>query len=457
MQRGNTMQEIVTNSLFLLLLGAGVFFAIIAILMGILAIRDDRDMKRRMGVIRDDEPKIPRRFQTEHEQAIHIESQFFSRPSEKTYQATVSAWEHILQQESMKRCREYHTGVLHKISYLKYQYFQYLASLGNLNILNDAIELNEKALQRAPKSSEFLPICLTNHGNMLSTKYAYTGNRELLTEAIAYARKAVTIKSKKPNEIVGRRNNLATKLSEFHIATGNLEALSEAIEIGSDVVRSSRRNIQYRLNLANSFLLYYEATGSINYLEKSVEEVQVAMKELEMEISGPPRYTTSPIQDEINQASYFDAAANVLISYYQRTREIDTLKRALDYANKSRNLPLGHPRIPIHLNNLSRCQAELFLATSNKDYLRQAIENGRRAVAQTPDISPDKSLYLANLANSLYHLYEFEKSREILLEAIQVAEKSLDLTPDDTPAMAGRKGNLANMYETLAEWDENNE
>ncbi len=143
-------------------------------------------------------------------------------------------------------------------------------------------------------------------------------------------------------------------------------------------------------------------------------------------------------------AVWNDAAGTFLRRYWARGNPQD-LDRALDLWQRAVALtPEGSPDLPGYLNNLGNGLSDRYARTGNLQDLEEAIEVSRRAVALTPEGSPDLPGRLNNLGTGLRDRYARTGNLQDLEEAIRAYRRAVALTPEGSPDLPALLNNLGN-------------
>ena len=99
---------------------------------------------------------------------------------------------------------------------------------------------------------------------------------------------------------------------------------------------------------------------------------------------------------------------------------------------------------------------KLFQRWGRTEDLKEAIEKGKRAVAETQEGHEAFAGRLNNLGVMLERRYKRMGKMEDLEEAIRVARQAVDVTPKDHPDLAAWLNNLGNQlksrYERTGKW-----
>jgi hypothetical protein len=117
---------------------------------------------------------------------------------------------------------------------------QTYAVTGERGLLDEAVEVQRKAVAATPANSPDRPSHLNNLANCLGGLYKATGESGLLDEAVRVQREAVTATPLTSAERPTTLNNLANRLADLYRATGERGLLDEAVRVTRTLVGCCR-------------------------------------------------------------------------------------------------------------------------------------------------------------------------------------------------------------------------
>ena len=293
---------------------------------------------------------------------------------------------------------------------------------GDLEYLDQAIEIQTLAIGLAYDGYESLPGFLNNLGNCLMHRFQQAGNTDDLAEGISAQRRAVDLTPEGDAYLPEFLSNLGTLTRMSFERTGKMEEISESMSINRRAVslcREAGRPMHIVLvNLGNTLLSRFESLGSLDDLSEAILVFQESMEVM------PEGYPKS-----------YQILNNLGVAYrlrFDHSRNIEDIVKAIaTYQEALTKLQDGHILIPSVLNNLSVSFTLRFEETGDINDLKRAIDEQRRAVELTPEGHGDLPSRLNNLGLQLRDLYRRTWDTEYISEAIAEQQRAVNYCPED--------------------------
>lgn len=238
---------------------------------------------------------------------------------------------------------------------------------------------------------------MSNLGCYLSNRFDRLGDLNDLEQAIELNEEAVAATPGPPGypdhpARAGRLNNLAILLSSRFMRSGALDDLEEAIKQSSYAVAATPLDHPDRaaiLNtLGNPFYLRFERLRVLSDLEQAIEW----SKEV-TEISPP---------DHPDHAIRLANLGNLFYNKFQQLGALGDLEQAIQQSSTALEAtPQGHPNVAVILDFLGSQYRSRFQQLEELTDLDRAIELSGKALTATPADHPDRARRLRWLAIDL--------------------------------------------------------
>ena len=152
---------------------------------------------------------------------------------------------------------------------------------------------------------------------------------------------------------------------------------------------------------------------------------------------------------ESEKGGFLDYVGTDLLDRFEQTGSIDDLVYAITLLEKALAItPNDSPDRPRVLDNLGNALRWRFERTGSVGDIHRAIEMNDQAVHSTPEDHPNHATYVSNLGTALQSRFERIGSMEDLHRSIETIEQVVKLTPADHPSLAIRLNNLGNVLQS---------
>lgn len=314
--------------------------------------------------------------------------------------------------------------------------------------INGAVLLLEKALAMTQEDDPSLPLRLSNLVAVLQQRYQRTGDVNDLHLAVSYGDRSVeSTHRQEPAKASLWMRQMARILETRYQQTKNLEDLDLALRRAHQalsVIPQSPEDIQdCRAVLGLIYFTRFSRTGNPDDLDQ-------ALAHFELTISENPH-------GEGIRIDILEDDAKVLSSIYNITKDIKHLDPPIQMMRlvlESRNQAAGSPR----WGNTSLGLAELLLCryqrTGNDDEINEAIEHCNNALHTTENDLPQKSKQLYLAAKTLGVRYEKHRNKRDMQECVKFLQQALKLP--STPfhhVQTGRRA-IFLLACVMGEWEE---
>ncbi|KAF8456980.1 CHAT domain-containing protein [Terfezia claveryi] len=328
------------------------------------------------------------------------------------------------------------------LSLLGFYFFTHYEQTRDLEDLEAAIRLTEKALAETPEDHPIRIAFFDNLGNYSSSRYERTGNLQDLEAAINHA---ATVVGRTPEDHPtrpGQLNTLGRRLGSLYERTGNLRDLEAAIKHEETALNATPLDQPHRQRLLENLGYHladrYVRTGNLDNLEAAINYTEVAVKE-------------TP-EDHPDRVAYLNSLGTHLSTRFARTRNSQDLKAAMNHGEAALNaIPEDHPARPKILINLGNNLGSRYEQNGNLEDLEDAINLTATAIKAVPDHHPDRPKQLDSLGKHLGSRYERTGNMQDLKAAIDCAEIVVGRTPEDHPARPGQLNTLGSRLGSLYE------
>jgi hypothetical protein len=269
--------------------------------------------------------------------------------------------------------------------------------LGDLEDLNQSIQVFEETARLAPDSHPDMPYWLNNLGNSLFCQFEQLGDLEDLNRSISVLEVAVKLTPDSHPNMPSLFNTLGNSLSCRFEQLGDLEDLNQSIQVFEDAVKLTPDRHPYmpsRLNnLGLSLSSRFERLGDLEDLTQSIHIFEDAVKLTQDSHPDMP--------------SWFNNLGNSLLSRFKRLGDLEDLNQSIQVIEAAVKLtPDSHPNMPTWLNNFGNSLLTRFKLLGDLNDLNQSIQVKEDAVKLTPNSHPNRPSLFYNLGNSLLSRFE---------------------------------------------------
>ncbi|KAF6754601.1 CHAT domain-containing protein [Ephemerocybe angulata] len=351
---------------------------------------------------------------------------------------------------------------------------------GNLVAIDEAIGIQERAIQLTPADHPTLRSTLNDLGNSFLARYERTNDVLDVTKAIDALKRSVELTPEGHGAILSRLSNLGICFMYRFECSDDLNDIGDAIEAQKkavDSVSEGHSDLPSLLNnLGNSYLSRFERTGGIADIDASVLAFRRA---IELSVSGSEilpallynlgnsliqrfEHSEDPFdndgaidaferagritaEDESNPsfAYWLDKLRGAYMLRFNRTGSLDDLTGAITAQERAAEItPDGHEDLPFILNNLGNLYSSRFDRFGRIEDVTKSISVKRRAIDLTAEGHRDLPSRLNNLGVSLMRRFERTGDISDITEAISVQRQAVDLTSDAHPGLPFWLNNL---------------
>ena len=310
--------------------------------------------------------------------------------------------------------------------------------LGRIDDLNEAIVLNQEALSLRPPGHSDRLISFINLSKCLTLQYQLLGEIDDLNRAIVLDREALSICPPRHPYRPMSLSNLATYLSSRYERLGGIDDLNEAIRLSREALSLCPPGHPHRamsfISLGKCLMFQYRLLGQIDDLNEAIVFCREALS------ICPPGHPHRPMALS-NLAGY-------LSFQYEQLGGIDDLDEAIVMSREALLLrPPGHPDRPMSFINLAKCLSSRYDQLGGIDDLNEAIDLDQEALSIHSAGHPNRSMSLNNLATDLSSRYAQLREIDDLNKAIVLAKEALSLC---SPGHPGRSMSLMNLAVQLS-------
>jgi tetratricopeptide (TPR) repeat protein len=287
---------------------------------------------------------------------------------------------------------------------------------GDIGLLDEVIELEREALALRPPGHPNRALSCGNLAASLRARYEQCGDIGLLDESIELKREALALRPPgHPSRAVSCAN-LAVSLHARHKQCGDIGLLNEAIELERQALAllppGHPDHAHSCGNLAASLRLRYEQCSDVGLLDEAIELQRKALA------LHPPRHS--------NHAASCTNLAVSLHARYEQCSGLGLLDEAIELEREALALlPPGHPDHAQNCGNLAASLRVRYKQCGDVGLLDEAIELNRQALALQPRGHPNWSLLRRHLSLSLRDCYRHTNNPALLDEAIDICSHSL--------------------------------
>ncbi|KAJ5175406.1 CHAT domain-containing protein [Penicillium canariense] len=367
----------------------------------------------------------------------------------------------------------YYFHMAHRLS-SRYEFF------GNIDDLQDAIEMMERARQAIMADDLHLLDITIDLSNLLHKRYLHLGLSNDLAIGVALTQ---SILDDGYAESLTKQEDLcklSRHFSDRHEMTGALEDVQASIHFAEKAVNLADVDHPRRpyslLQLSISLEAHFKALGSLSSLERSIAiskqgldsiaNDQNATANLQYVLSQQllQRYEQLGSLVDLQQSIYVmqeckeNTPANqpgqtaclyalgIRQGYYSdRSNDVSDLDKAIDLTSEALALIHDHGMTRANaLQGLSTLHESRFKARNSQRDLQRAVELSREALQEVPEDHSERNSFLSNLGDLLC-LYPATGVSSHIQEAIELHSRALSTTSKDHPNRAMYLINMAKV------------
>ncbi|KZV76167.1 TPR-like protein [Peniophora sp. CONT] len=321
--------------------------------------------------------------------------------------------------------------------------------LGNLDDIEEAISVQQLALERIPDDHDAKPRRLNDLAMSLGFRFERLGSLNDIAEAMTLIRRAIELLPDKHPDNTFALNNLGNAHRSRFMRLGELDDLDGALSaqrLALELLPVDHPDEPPMLsNLATSLQMRFERLGDDADLENAISTQRRA---LELAADDDPR-----------TSSWLNNLGDSLQSRYERLGELVDLESAIQAQQQAVDMASDiDPDKRIWLDSFGTALQLRFERLDDLQDLENAIQAHRRAVEFTTDDHASKPLRLSNLGSVLQIRFARHGDLDDLEKAISTKRLAIELTPDDHPVRAERFNSLGTSlqarFERLGELDD---
>ncbi|MFE3152093.1 CHAT domain-containing protein [Streptomyces sp. NPDC059218] len=315
---------------------------------------------------------------------------------------------------------------------------------GHADDMEAAAEVLREAVARTPRKhpgrSEMLSLLTTT----LEALFHVHDRTDVLEEFVSTAREMVAALPSEEPERAERLDQLCVLLQKLFEHTGDPERLKEAVRYGRDAVDATPRDHPRRAgrltNVGGALAqLHGETSGADSPHADGTDLLRAAVacerEAVELTPVGEPK-----------RPQYLNNLSTALQRLFARTAHMADLEEAVEAGRESVALASpDDPNRPMYLTSLGGADRALYLRVSRMELLEEAVQAEREATALIPRTHPGRAMYLNNLASTLQVLWMRTEQPDLLDEAIEAQREAVQTTPGNHPARAGRLIGLVSL------------
>ncbi|MFF3354109.1 CHAT domain-containing protein [Streptomyces sp. NPDC002917] len=315
---------------------------------------------------------------------------------------------------------------------------------GRADDMESAAEALREAAARTPRGhsgrSEILNLLTIS----LEALFDVHDRTDVLEEFVSASRETVTTLPPEKPERAQRLDQLCALLQMLFERTGDPEWLKEAVRYGQEAVGATPHDHPRRAgrltNLGGALAQLHGQTSDADSPHTDGTDLLRAAVTCEREavkltpVGGPKR------------PQYLNNLSSALQRLFARTAHMADLEEAVEASRESVVLAgPDDPNRPTYLTGLGGAVRALYLHVNRMELLQEAARAEREATALIPRKHPQRAMYLNNLASTLQILWMRAEQPDLLDEAIEAQREAVQTTPGSHPARAGRLIGLVSL------------
>jgi tetratricopeptide (TPR) repeat protein len=318
------------------------------------------------------------------------------------------------------------------------------AHSGRADDMEAAADALREAVARTPRKhtrhTEMLNLLTTT----LEALFHVHDRRDVLEEFVSASRETVTALPSEEPERAQQLDQLCAMLQTLFERTGDPERLKEAVRYGREAVDATPRDHPRRAgrltNLGGALAQLHGETGGADSPHADGTDLLRAAVACESEAVA-----VTPV-GEPKRPQYLNNLSNALQRLFARTAHMADLEEAVEAGRESVVLAgPDDPNRPMYLTGLGGAVRALYLYVNRMELLEEAVRVEREATALIPRTHPGRAMYLNNLASTLQILWMRTEQPDLLDEAIEAQREAVQTTPGSHPARAGRLIGLVSL------------
>lgn len=318
------------------------------------------------------------------------------------------------------------------------------AHSGRVDDMEAAAEALREAVARTPREHAGRTEVLNLLTITLEALFHADDRTDVLEEFVSVARESVPALPPDEPERAQRLDQLCTTLQTLYERTGDPERLKEAVRYGREAVDATPRDHPRRAgrltNLGGALAQLHGETGGAGSQHADGTGLLRAAVACEREAVA-----LTPV-GEPKRPQYLNNLSTALQRLFARTAHMADLEEAVEAGRES--VALAGPDDPnraMYLTGLGGAVRALYLHVSRMELLEEAVRAEREATALIPRKHPRRAMYLNNLASTLQILWMRTEQPDVLDEAIEAQREAVQITQGSHPARAGRLIGLVSL------------
>ncbi|THU91120.1 hypothetical protein K435DRAFT_801509 [Dendrothele bispora CBS 962.96] len=309
--------------------------------------------------------------------------------------------------------------------------------LGELRDIENAILVNQQAVDLTPDGHADKARQLVNLGNAFQTRFEHLGGLRDIENAIIVTQEAVDLTPDGHADKAASLSNLGAAFQHRFQHLGKLEDIENAILVNQqavDLTPDGHPDKARRLaNLGNAFQTRFEHLGKLRDIENAIIVTQEA-------VALTPDGHTDKAASLSNLGAAFQRR-------FQHLGKLEDIENAILVNRQAVDLtPDGHAERAARLSNLGNAFKGRFEHFGELKDIENAILFKQQAVDLIPDDHANKAAWLSNLGTVFHSRFEYLGELKDIENAILVKQQAVDLTPDGHANKAGWLNNLGNAF-----------
>ncbi|KAB5588198.1 Protein kinase rad3 [Ceratobasidium theobromae] len=296
-----------------------------------------------------------------------------------------------------------------------------------MDLAADNIERLSQVLSLTPEGDELMPKWLNELGNAHLARFEQFGEMQDIQQAVELQERAIMLTPAGHSDLPTRLTDLAIVYRARFERLGQVQDIDKAIEYETQALLltpESHAITSKLLNaLGNSHMARYDRLGLPADLDGAIEFQNRAIMLTRLSDANLPRWLHS-----------LGSTYQRRFDYQGHTQDIDM---AIELQYKAVSLvPESHPAVPMVLNSLGLAHSKRFQRLDGMEDISKAIECQVRAVSLLPDGNPALSGCLAVLGGSYNTRFERLGNSEDIENAIECLARAMSLLPEGHPVIS---------------------
>ncbi|KAH9834461.1 CHAT domain-containing protein [Rhodofomes roseus] len=285
-----------------------------------------------------------------------------------------------------------------------------------------AIDIMDHVLAAVPRNHPRMVSFLQILGTALDNQFEQTGHLAESDRAVNVLEQAVELSEKGSMDAIFSMSNLGVALDHRFQHIMNISDIDRALvhkQTALSLIPQTHKHLAKILsNLGISYLLRYDRLHNPADIEEAIEYQKFAVEKTDV---GSAQMATS-----------LSNLGTAYQTHYQHAQEVTYLQEAISCYQRAIASSLDDAtNLAIHLNNHGAACLEYAKHTGLLSYLDEAINSLEKAVGLVPDGHAMKPAYLGNLANAHFHYYQKDDTQYSHAETgIELMTHAVQLTPE---------------------------